>query len=345
MAQDEWAQLQLAELAQFTDADVAASSNPTGGAGDWVLEHQYGEIETTTIAPDSWNGSLWLAEALQASWFSDNASNRNLVTVASPSSLTFSNLSAGPGVGLGAYTFGGATTFAIAGVDSTSYAQSISTNEYIKSSFTINSGLTNGFKLSTLKFRAYSSPASAYLSAELYDTTTGTLSTLTPMNISLSSSTAGSLIWSISLNTVPVISGRTYELRFYVWGGGSYKTVYIDNPLIYARENEMPVARADTFTATAGTAVSGNLVTANNGSGADSDPEGQTLSVSKINGAAYTVGANISLSKGTLRITNADGGFTFTPTVGTTGIQTFTYTISDGVGGTIFCRSNLLRSR
>ncbi len=333
IAADTASQTAVTQLAQLTGADIAASTNITGVDGDWTLEYRSGSVEAVDIAAPNWAGNLWLTEALQASWWSDDAGNRNLVTTAVPSSLTFSNMAAGPGVALGFYQFGSATTFKISNVDSTTKTGSIAANEYIKTTFSIKPGLTNGYALSKLKFRAYSSPASAYMSIALYDTTTASLTTVSPMDLSLLSNLNGSLIWNVGLDKVPVIAGRTYELRMYVWGGGSYKTVYIDQPQVYAVENQFPVARADTFSATAGTALSGNLVSANNGAGADTDPEAQALSVTRINGAAYTVGSNIALAKGTLSITNANGAFTFTPAAGASGSQTFTYTIIDGVGG------------
>lgn len=63
---------------------------------------------------------------------------------------------------------------------------------------------------------------------------------------------------------------------------------------------------------------------ATGGSDADSDAEGHTLTIS-----AKTDGA-----KGTVTITGGGTGLTYTPGAGETGVDTFTYTISDGYGGT-----------
>jgi Ca2+-binding RTX toxin-like protein len=72
-------------------------------------------------------------------------------------------------------------------------------------------------------------------------------------------------------------------------------------------------------------AVYGNVVTDDTGSGTDSDPAGlnDPLTVS-----AYTNPAN-----GTL-VMNIDGSFSYTPESTFSGIDIFTYTISDGDGGT-----------
>ena len=59
VTQDTHGQVLLTQLAQFTGADVAASSNVTGVAGDWILETTSGSIETLTMAPLEWQGNLW----------------------------------------------------------------------------------------------------------------------------------------------------------------------------------------------------------------------------------------------------------------------------------------------
>ncbi len=55
--------------------------------------------------------------------------------------------------------------------------------------------------------------------------------------------------------------------------------------------DDLPVAQPDAFTITeSGTIVGGNLF-ANNGAGADSDPDGPPLSISAVNGSAGNVGS------------------------------------------------------
>jgi len=88
--------------------------------------------------------------------------------------------------------------------------------------------------------------------------------------------------------------------------------------------NTAPVARADWFTAAFGKGISGNIL-ANNGAGADSDADGDLLSV--------TAGVLTTARGGQVRL-NADGSFVFTPVEAFLGTDSFQYTIGDGFGGT-----------
>ncbi|MBK8578055.1 MAG: cadherin-like domain-containing protein [Candidatus Accumulibacter sp.] len=84
--------------------------------------------------------------------------------------------------------------------------------------------------------------------------------------------------------------------------------------------NRNPIAKADTYTTrpnqTLNVAAPGLL-------GNDSDPDGDALNVSVL---------NVTGLKGTIT-PYADGHFNFTPTTNFAGTTSFTYTISDGVGG------------
>lgn len=109
--------------------------------------------------------------------------------------------------------------------------------------------------------------------------------------------------------------------------------------------NDPPVAVNDQFDTVdtagfpGGTPISGNLMVN------DSDPDaGATLAVTAVSGSGVgTVGGNTSGTFGTLQL-NADGSFTYdvdqtNPVVlslltGDSRTDTFTYTISDGLGGT-----------
>jgi large repetitive protein len=85
--------------------------------------------------------------------------------------------------------------------------------------------------------------------------------------------------------------------------------------------NSPPVAQSDSYS----TANNKNLaVSAASGVlGNDSDPDGDSL----------TVVGNTAPAHGTV-VVNADGSFTYTPTAGYVGLDSFTYTVSDGQGGT-----------
>jgi hypothetical protein len=66
----------------------------------------------------------------------------------------------------------------------------------------------------------------------------------------------------------------------------------------------------------------------------DYDPDGDTLSITRINGQTYTPGTQITLQDGDLiygyLTVEQDGSFTFTPTLRYRGQVSFSYTISDG---------------
>ncbi len=94
--------------------------------------------------------------------------------------------------------------------------------------------------------------------------------------------------------------------------------------------NDPPVAVNDSYTmAEDGTAITLTPLTG------DTDLDGDTLSVTSINGTVLTLGIaqTIAVPNGTVNITAA-GVITFTPAPDFNGTVTFPYTISDGQGGT-----------
>ena len=104
--------------------------------------------------------------------------------------------------------------------------------------------------------------------------------------------------------------------------------------------NQAPVAQDDAFTTDEDNAVGGNVFV-DNGSGVDADADGDTLTVTAVNGTAANVGANVAGSTGGIFIVQANGVFTFQPNgdydnlaVGENATSTATYTIDDGNGGT-----------
>ena len=86
--------------------------------------------------------------------------------------------------------------------------------------------------------------------------------------------------------------------------------------------NTAPDAKDDTFSGDTDTNITGNLL-ANNGSGMDSDPENNALTV--VSGTYSTTNGSVSIS--------SSGDFTYTPNASYTGTDIFTYTIEDGFGG------------
>ncbi|MEL7315248.1 MAG: cadherin-like domain-containing protein, partial [Cyanobacteria bacterium J06559_3] len=99
-----------------------------------------------------------------------------------------------------------------------------------------------------------------------------------------------------------------------------------------ATVNVEPVAIDDGFTTATATTLDGNVLE-DNGAGADTDLEGDTLSISLVNGASDAVGQPLTLDSGAVLTLDQDGTFTYTPDGDFTGTDSFTYTISDGNGG------------
>lgn len=60
VAQDQNGMALIGQLAQLTQADIAASSNLTGKQGDWVLEYVQGTLETSALNSD-WQGDLGMS--------------------------------------------------------------------------------------------------------------------------------------------------------------------------------------------------------------------------------------------------------------------------------------------
>ena len=84
------------------------------------------------------------------------------------------------------------------------------------------------------------------------------------------------------------------------------------------------------------TTLNGDVL-ADNGNGADSDPDGDPLAVTEVNGVAADVDTQITLASGALLTVNGDGSFDYDPNgqfeslgAGGSAIESFDYTISDG---------------
>jgi hypothetical protein len=100
--------------------------------------------------------------------------------------------------------------------------------------------------------------------------------------------------------------------------------------------NVGPAAANDTATVAEDGTVVINVL------GNDTDPNGDTLTVTQINGANVTAGTPVTLPNGVGTLTlGADGRLTFAPASNFNGTPSFTYTISDGKGGTATGTVNL----
>jgi VCBS repeat-containing protein len=103
------------------------------------------------------------------------------------------------------------------------------------------------------------------------------------------------------------------------------------------------VARNDSFYAGATAAIgSGLSLFADNGFGADNDPDNLTVSIALVNGSAANLGHQITLASGALLTVNADGTFVYDPnhafdglSAGAFASDSFTYGLSGGSSATV----------
>ncbi len=100
--------------------------------------------------------------------------------------------------------------------------------------------------------------------------------------------------------------------------------------------NDAPIAADDVLTTDEDTAVAANVL-ADNGAGADSDPNGDALTVSAVNGNPALVGVPVALPSGVSVTVGADGALSYDPSglldeldSGDEVADGFTYTASDG---------------
>ncbi|WP_146523784.1 DUF4347 domain-containing protein, partial [Stieleria varia] len=105
--------------------------------------------------------------------------------------------------------------------------------------------------------------------------------------------------------------------------------------------NPTPTATDNDLATTENAPLSGNVITDNDGNGVDSDPDGDNLVVSAVNGSAGNVGSSVTGTNGGAFNISSTGAYTFNPgsdfdslATGVTATTSVTYTISDGQGGT-----------
>ena len=101
--------------------------------------------------------------------------------------------------------------------------------------------------------------------------------------------------------------------------------------------NQPPEAQPDAVATDEDTPLAGDVL-ADNGSGADTDPDGEPLTVTEVNGVAADVDTQITPASGALRSLNGDGSFDYDPNgqfeslgSGDSTVDSFVYTISDGL--------------
>ncbi|MGL4637889.1 MAG: Ig-like domain-containing protein [Beijerinckiaceae bacterium] len=131
-------------------------------------------------------------------------------------------------------------------------------------------------------------------------------------------------------------AGGVYTVQVQVSDGqGGTTTRSFD----WSISNPAPDARNDAISAGPNTSTSGSLFVSN-GSGADSDPDGDTIVVGEVAGLGSNVGVPVVGSNGGTFTINSDGSYTFNPgtdfidvPLNQTRTTTITYTLSDGEGG------------
>ncbi|WP_238314456.1 Ig-like domain-containing protein, partial [Methylobacterium crusticola] len=90
--------------------------------------------------------------------------------------------------------------------------------------------------------------------------------------------------------------------------------------------NDAPLAVADAFTTAEDTPATLTVL------GNDRDVDGDPLAITAIGGQAVSPGSTVAVANGTVTL-NPDGTLTFAPASNANGAVSFTYTVSDGQGG------------
>ncbi|WP_160081040.1 retention module-containing protein, partial [Pseudomonas sp. 8AS] len=93
--------------------------------------------------------------------------------------------------------------------------------------------------------------------------------------------------------------------------------------IVDQQANRAPTALADEFTVNEDDSISINVL------GNDSDLDGDSLSITQVNGQAISEGNSVTITNGSITLTN--GQLVFTPDANYNGPVSFSYTISDGV--------------
>lgn len=164
--------------------------------------------------------------------------------------------------------------------------------------------------------------ASFSVAAAFSDADAGDTLTFTAVNLpaGLSISAAGVISGTISPTASSGGTGGVYTVTVRGTDGAGD---YAEASFTYTVTNPAPVARNDSFTTSEDIALTTGNLLASNGLGADSDPDGDALSVdtTAVSGPAH----------GTL-VLNADGSFSYTPDAQFNGADSFTYRLLDANG-------------
>ncbi|PZD73397.1 Hemolysin, chromosomal [Acaryochloris thomasi RCC1774] len=136
-------------------------------------------------------------------------------------------------------------------------------------------------------------------------------------------------------------TGATRTVEFVVDDGETHSnSSAIATTTVTFEVGDAPVAPNDRITVNETGRVNGNVL-ADNGDGADSDPNGDLLTVSAVNGRDADINTQITLLSGALLTLNSDGTFQYDPNnqfaslaARENATDQFTYTVTDGDGET-----------
>lgn len=346
-------------IARATDADVAASADDTGAAaqgGDWDLESRSGLVTAPLLSSDRYEGLLaktnsgaWTVGTGSASTVAEGITTTITFTPAGTSTFTgisnqtFNNIAAFDNAAQNQPSLGVTWTSANAtdlGTITITFSQAV-VNPVIHLdrlggvSGTANSALlalvTSGATLTKLAGPAHFvvDSTARTITRQTGVATTGTESSL----LSATGTAAGSVQVGGTFTTL-TFSVRMNPAAAAGAGDGWEMGVAIDAP---------PNAQNDSLSTNEDASFTGSVFS-NNGNGADSDPRGDTFTVSaaqNASGGAIPIGTATTLPSGASLTLRADGTFSYAQNgvynslkVGETRTETFTYTVRDANGGT-----------
>jgi Domain of unknown function (DUF4347)/Bacterial Ig domain len=361
----------VTKISEAIQHSVAASSNRTGSnrlGGDWVLEQVTTKLKYASLRSANWNHLL--SQNTTGAWTLGTNSASNTITVGSNSTVatvSFSGFTTATTVTspLTAQSFNNLAVFnpavqnlfslgveydwdtvpeagtVLASTDSGNATMTINFSRPVKdpiihldrlggSDGTLQNGMA--FTLQTSGITLAKLSGTSHFSVVGNVITNGQIGQPIAVGYSAESSTttnlgtaAGSVVLTGVFSTVTfLLSPGTNSTEGA--GGDAFEVGFTYDPI--------PAPLPDNFNNYVNANLSGNLY-ANNGSGLDSDFNNDAMTLTLINGSAFTVGAAIPLLNGSLTITNAStGAFNFVPNSGFTGTQSFTYSLRDNNFGT-----------
>jgi Domain of unknown function (DUF4347) len=361
----------VSEISEAIRHSVAASSNRTGSyqlGGDWVLEQVTTKLKYSPLIPSSWNHLL--SQNTTGAWTFGTNTASNTITVGSNSTVatvsfsgfTTATTTTAP---LNAQTFNNLAVFnptvqalpslgvqynwdtvpevgtVLASTDSGNVTMTINFSRVVKdpiihldrlggSDGTSQNGMaftlqTSGITLTKLSGTShFSVVGNAITNGQIGQPIATGYTSESSLTTNLGTAAGSVLLTGVFSTVTFLLSPGTNTTE----GAGA------DAFEIGLTYDPIPAALPDNFNSYVNANLSGNLY-ANNGSGLDGDFNNDALTLTLINGSAFTVGTAIPLLNGSLTITNAStGAFNFVPNSGFTGTQSFTYNLRDNNFGT-----------